>query len=303
MTPTIGRDAALRKVLDALDAQQARDFEVLVVADAKHPDPASVDAAVQGRGYPVRALRADRPGASAARNRAIAAAQGELLLFLDDDIVPRPDLIAQHLAWHDRHPDPQTAVLGLVVWSPETRVTNFMRWLERGIQFDFDGAVGDVAGWERFYSCNLSVKRSAVEAVGGFDEERLPYCYEDLDLGKRIHDAHGLELLLNRNAVGEHLHQLTFESWHGRAAHLATVERAFVEKHPDVPPFFHEQFATAASRPPASGRGRHLLWLFRAPRGRVGEYVWGSADMWYRQQLAPSFLAVWDAADEAAPAP
>jgi len=282
-------------VLDGLDRQDTPDFEVLVVADAKHPDPAGVDAAIAGRRFPVRALRAPRPGASCARNTAIAAAGGDLLLFLDDDVVPRPDLIAQHLAWHDRHPDVGTGVLGLVVWSPDMKVTAFMRWLERGIQFDYEGAVDGVAGWERFYTCNVSVKRELVEAVGGFDEEGLPYGYEDLDLGKRMHEARGLRLLLNRDAVGEHLHVMTLESWHRNVARLAPAERAFVAKHPEMPAYFHERFATAASRPAADGRGRHLMWLFRRPQGRIGEYVWGSADMWFRQQLAPSFLEAWEA--------
>ena len=76
-------------------------------------------------------------------------------------------------------------MLGHVRWAREVRVTPFMHWLEHGVQFDYPAIDGIEAGWGRFYGANVSAKRELVERVGGFDEVRLPYGYEDLDFGYR----------------------------------------------------------------------------------------------------------------------
>src|SRR5213078_111896 len=113
-------------------------------------------------------------------------------------------LLDEHLRWHERHPEETTGVLGHVAWSQDVRVTPFMRWLERGIQFDYRSIRGIEAPWWHLYSCNASLKRSLLERGGGFDEVRFPFGYEDLDLGRRLSDC-GLRLLYNREARGEHL--------------------------------------------------------------------------------------------------
>src|SRR5204862_2528736 len=166
-----------------LDRQTAppESFEVLVVADAKEEQPDALEDAAAGRGYAARVVRAGRPGASAARNAGWRAAAAPLVLFLDDDILPEPALVAEHLAWHRRHPEDEVGVLGQVRWADELRVTPFMRWLEHGIQFDYPNIEGTEAGWGRFYTANVSVKRALVERVGGFEEDALPFGYEDLD--------------------------------------------------------------------------------------------------------------------------
>src|SRR3954452_8154751 len=192
--PTLGRPGLLARVLDRLDAQTERDFEVIVVADAAERALGEVDRAVAGR---ARRLQAARPGASAARNAGWRAAGAPLLLFLDDDILPAPGLVAEHVEWHRRRPEPEVGVLGHVRWADELEVTPFMRWLEHGIQFDYPGIQGTDAGWARFYTANASVKRELVEQAGGFEEQRLPFGYEDLDLALRMRDL-GFRLLYNR---------------------------------------------------------------------------------------------------------
>lgn len=304
IVPTIGREAKLARVLEALAKQRTGDFELVVSCDAAHPDPAASEALVASQPYPGRVVRAGRPGASAARNAGVAAAGSALLLFLDDDVVPRADLIERHLEWHERHPATEVAVLGRVVWSPEVRVTPFMRWVERGMQFDYDAIAGEEASWAHFYTANVSIKRELIELVGGFDEVRLPYGYEDLDIAKRMHDEQGLRVRFAGDAIGEHLHEMTLDGWRANVARIAPTEREFVAKHPEIPAYFHDLFTAAAERPPARGLGRRVTWLFREPRGHLGTRVWRSADIWYRQQLAPHFLSAWEAADgETAAAP
>ena len=79
---------------------------------------------------------------------------------------------------------------------------------------------------------------------------------------------------------------------------IAFAEHAFVSMHPELEPYFHRLFGHAAEREPAlAARGRHLIgWL---PRRfpLLGARAWSSADLYYRQQLAPDFLAAWAEAE------
>lgn len=300
--PTLGRPALLRRVLDRLDAQTAPAdaFAVLVVADAKEDEPGALEAAAANRRYDARVLRAARPGASAARNAGWRAASTPLVLFLDDDILPEPPLVAEHLAWHERNPGEEVGVLGHVRWADELTVTPFMRWLEHGIQFDYPNIDGTEAGWGRFYTANASVKRSLVERVGGFEEERLPFGYEDLDLALRMHE-HGFRLLYNRAAVAEHVHPMDLEFWKRRVARIAVSERQFAAMHPGFDPYFHELFSKAAAEPPARGRWARLARFVPRDAPLLGQRVWRSADAVYRQALAGPFLEAWDAAGASDP--
>jgi GT2 family glycosyltransferase len=292
--PTLGNHEGLRRVLDRYEAQDVPldSFEVLVVRDVADPDPGAVEAAVGRRPYRVRVLRGKAPGASSNRNAGWRAAEGPLVLFTDNDTLPVPRLVSEHLAWHRQQPADEIAVLGHVRWSPEVAVTPFMHWLDHGMQFDYPNIRGVDAGWGRFYSANVSVKRALVERVGGFDEERLPYLYEDLDFAYRA-SREGLRVLYNRRAVVEHLREMDLAYWRQRMARAAIAERALVGKHPDIEPYFFRMFSDAAARPPARGRGRHLIRLIPRRLPLLGKRVWRSADLYYRQQLAPPFLEAW----------
>ena len=295
--PTFRRPEALARALDALDRQTAGAdvFEVLVVDDPVEDDSDAVAAVVAApqRRIAVRHLHRDARGVSAARNMGWRAAAAPLVLFLGDDIIAAPQLVAEHLAWHERRGGDRVGVLGHVRWARELRVTPFMRWLDHGIQFNYGGLEGDEATCFDLYTANVSVPRALLEEVGGFDEARYPFLYEDLDLGYRLGER-GLRLLYNRSAIGEHLHRTSVEEWQRRMRDTATAERRWVEQHPDLPAYFHDKIVAACATPGARGLGRPLL-RWRGPEsGRLGRWAWHSADRFDLQRLAPGFLEAWE---------
>ena len=273
VVPTLGRSPALPAVLRRLQG-----VEVLLVVDAAGVVPAAPPG--------IRLLRAERPGASAARNAGIAAATQPVVLFLGDDIVPGRGLLDRHRAFHARRPEPEAALLGHVFYR---RPSAFMRWLERGIQTDYRSieAAGR-AGWGHFYTTNVSVKRALLERAGGFDEE-LPFLYEDLDLGRRL-AALGMNLQYDRRAAGEHRHRTTVEDWQGRMEAVGAAERAFTAKHPDVEPYFRTRLRPSD----AKGRGARLAGVVPPGTPWLGAKVWASAEAYFGARLHAAFMRGWD---------
>lgn len=301
---TLGNYGGLARVLAGYDRQDlaADRFELLVVVDRADPEPERVQAMLADRPHRARMLRGPRPGLSANRNAGVAAAGSELVLFTDNDTIPDPRLLAEHLDWHRRHPAEEVAVLGHVRWARELKVTPFMHWLDHGIQFDYPNISGRDAGWGRLYGANSSLKKTFVERVGGYDEDQLPYLYEDMDFAYRA-DKLDLRVLYNRDAVVEHLRPMDLAFWRQKAGRLARAERIFTAKHPEVPPHFQRMFAHALKWEPARGRGRSLIrWIPRTVPW-LGDYLWTSAEVYYLQALAPGFFEAWEEAESSSPEP
>lgn len=294
---TLGNHAGLKRVLDGYSRQDAPpgSFEVLVVVDMAEPDPNAVDAAIGQRPFPVRRMSPSVPGLSANRNAGWKAARAPLVLFTDNDTIPVRRFVSQHLAWHNEHPEEEAAVVGRVRWAPELQVTTFMRWLDTGLQFNYANMKGGDVPWGCFVGANVSIKRSFIQRVGGFDEQRLPYGCEDTDWGYRASKM-GLRLLYNPRALVDHLRPMAFEFYERRIRRVAAAEYQLSQIHPELPPWWHGIFTEVSRLPPVRGRG--IPWARYVPRWVpwVGPKVWRSVDLVFKQALAPHFLRAWEEA-------
>jgi GT2 family glycosyltransferase len=299
VVPTLGSYDVLRRVLDGYSRQDARDgsFEVIVVADQGDPDLGAVDNAIGDRSYPVRRLVGSRPGASANRNTGWEAASAPRVLFTDNDTIPTPRVVSEHLLWHSRHPEESVGILGHVRWAPELKVTPFMLWLDRGIQFDYHTIVGEDAGPGRFYTANASLKKAFLARVGGFEEEKLPYGFEDVEWAFRA-SKHGFRLLYARDAVVDHLSTMTLEFWKKRVHRLAGSERRMVKMQPEMEPKLLWMFEKAAARPRVRGRAVRLYPYVPRWVPWLGRQVHVNTDRFFKQELASHFLEGWEAAGD-----
>src|SRR5471030_2476741 len=95
--PTYNRADFLRQTLAGLTAQQfPRDhFEVLVIDNNSGDHTAAVVAEFASAQPAPRYLREEKQGLDHARNRALVEARGEIIVFGDDDILVKPDWLAQ----------------------------------------------------------------------------------------------------------------------------------------------------------------------------------------------------------------
>ena len=212
--PTYNRVQLLAKALAGYEKQSSPALirELLIVDDGSTD---GTDAFVRDfrrkSRLPLRYLRQSNKGPAAARNLGISEALSPLILFTDSDIVPAHDLVEQHSAWHRKHPESSSAILGYVTWSPEVNPTPFMRWYgEDPMLFAYRSARGRTElDFRFFYTCNLSLKTAFLRERGNFNESFRSAAYEDTELGYRL-SQHGMRLRYNPAAVAYHHQFFTF---------------------------------------------------------------------------------------------
>ena len=229
--PTYNRAPVLDKCLAALAHQTvpAGEFEVIVADDGSSDETratASHWAAVNSH---FRYTHQPNSGANAARNRALAAARGEIVLLINDDVLATPQMLAEHLAAHDRYPAIHLACLGRVTASPSLPWTR-LTWLH--LDRAFDGLQEDAElDWRAFFTCNVSLKKRLAAAAGGF-EEGIRY-HEDLEFSERL-SRHGLRIIYRPRALGYHDHFLTEEEFLRTAKREATALAVWARKAPHL---------------------------------------------------------------------
>lgn len=147
-----------------------------------------------------------RLNASAARNDGARRARGEILVFVDADVVVRPDALARIRAAFAADPG-LTALFGSYDDHPPGGVVAaFRNLLHHHVH---QGAAGPA---ETFWSGLGAVRRDAFLAAGGFDAQRYPHpSVEDVDLGVRL-SAGGARIVLDPTVQGTHLKAWTLRS-------------------------------------------------------------------------------------------
>ncbi|MEJ7810919.1 MAG: glycosyltransferase [Gemmatimonadaceae bacterium] len=168
---TRDRTDDLRRCLDALRTLPDDGQEVLVVDNCPSSD-ATRDLVAR---YPgVRYVREERAGLDIARNRALHEARGDVVAFTDDDAAADPGWLRALLR---NFGDPRTlCVTGLTM--PLELETEAQEWFERTSSFGrgfwratYDGTVHSTLAVARIGAgVNMALRRSAVEAIGPFDE-------------------------------------------------------------------------------------------------------------------------------------
>jgi glycosyltransferase involved in cell wall biosynthesis len=205
-------DAALSSLRSQVDAPPT---EIIVVDNGSRDHTPSI-ARAHGANYAFVA----QPNRGKARNAGIARATGEIVLFVDDDVVTPPDFVAAHARAHAAASGTRLAVSGPIinVASPAERPLPGPANMSRAF----------------FVTCNVSVPRTALEVSGGFDEAFDRYGWEDTELGARLR-ARGVRRRFAWDAYLWHIKPPTPEALEdalGKAIEKARMAARFVRKMP-----------------------------------------------------------------------
>lgn len=184
--PTQGRFDSLTRALESVRAQDySGKIELIVVDDAADPPSPTL-------GQSVKTVRfATKRGACAARNEGAKLAQGEFLLFMDDDaVLTGVTDLTRAVAWFTANR--KVGVVGFRQLMSDGR-PHYMQ--------PVDAETPVRTGL--FFSYGCLVRRSAYEAVGGMNEQ-FGYYYEEVELSLKLFAA-GYEVLYDpRIAVIHH---------------------------------------------------------------------------------------------------
>ena len=186
--PTYNRGRILIETLEQLPKLDPPPAEILIVDQTKAHPPDVAQKLAEMRD--VRVITLPEPSIPHAMNIALEEAKHDIVLFLDDDVVPSPTLVREHEAAYAD--ESVWAVVGQVLQPGEVPIPPVTKTRERlpDLEFAFNStAERDV---ENVIACNLSVRRERALQIGGFDENYIQVAYRfETDFARRIVKAGG----------------------------------------------------------------------------------------------------------------
>lgn len=190
---TYNRAGLLAHVLDAcFDQTVAEDaYEIVVVDDGSSDDtPAVIEAARRRATCALTVVTQANAGLARARNAGIARAIGERIVFIDDDVLPLPNFVAEHLRAGAAHPE--AIVRGGAIEVRDLDDLPPPIWTIKNYSGNY------------FWTTNVSVPLATIRAIGGFDESFSEYGWEDIDVGLRLR-ARGVRAVFHSSALVYHV--------------------------------------------------------------------------------------------------
>lgn len=172
--PMYNASGHIERCLSSISKQTTKDFEVLLIDDC------SMDDTIQkAQKYPFRIIKLERRLTPAqVRNYGVKNASGDILIFIDADVVLEPDSIAK---------------ITRLISGPDTDAVSAI-YTENIPDVDFFSRLQNSILIYRYKKLPVStditcsffcaIKRDAFEAIGGYNE-KMSY-YEDIELGKRL---------------------------------------------------------------------------------------------------------------------
>lgn len=201
--PTYNRQPILEKCLRALEMQQLSassvvgGYEVVLVDDGSTDGTLDWLAAHKEEFIHVRCFEQDHAGPAAARNLGVEKAQGDIIIFIDSDLVVLENFVQAHtdalVQGKEQLGSDRFFTYGAVI-----NTCNFDNPTAEPYKItDFSAAF--------FATGNVAIPKHWLEQAGLFDTSFQLYGWEDLELGVRLKNL-GLKLIKCPAAVGYHWH-------------------------------------------------------------------------------------------------
>ena len=259
--PTYNRRPILEKCLLALERQQACPeidcYEVVVVDDGSTDGTPDWLRGAAERFPHVRLIEQSHGGPAEGRNRGVDHAHGDVIVFIDSDLVVTDSFLSCHASslvrsWEARG-DRLCFTYGAVVNTANFEQPTAERHKLRDLS------------WAYFATGNVAIAKEVLQRAGLFDTGFRLYGWEDLELGERLRRM-GVQLIKCPAAVGYHWHPaLTLDQIprlievEGERARMGLV---FFRKHPTRRVRFIIQFTWL----------HRLLWELLTLGGLINEH-------------------------------
>jgi hypothetical protein len=171
--PTRNRAALLAETLGSLREQSCEAWEAVVVDDGSTDESQEMVARLAGEDKRIRALsrEGEKTGAQACRNQGLAAARGELVIFLDSDDLLGADCLQQRVAAMEAHPELDFVVSPCQLFAEHPGDVDLL-WNGPSRKSDLDRLLALDIPWQ---TAGPTWRREALRRVGPWDEEFLSW--------------------------------------------------------------------------------------------------------------------------------
>jgi glycosyltransferase involved in cell wall biosynthesis len=205
ITPIYDGTGTLKRYLDGIFSSEYRDFELLVVDDCSNDSPETILG-----GYRLKYRRLEkRGGSTSARNIGAGMASGQILVFIDQDVVIRPETLGEIVRVFEDHPE----ISGLICSYDDSPGAGNLVSQFKFLQHHYvHGREGEYVS--SFWTGCGAIKRRVFEEVGGFDTAffRNPEAIHDVELGYRL-SRNRLRVYNAKHIQVKHLKILGFREW------------------------------------------------------------------------------------------
>lgn len=182
---------------------------------------------------PIQLLRESTRGAAAARNRGIAAARGEVLVFTDSDVFAARDWLSRLVEIYERRPEIDGVGGVARIRDPRTvadKLQALNLFLPDALRNQMVGEKHEIIFGRTMPTMNASYRRRVFDAVGRFDET-LSVAGEDLDFQIRAFER-GHTLLVGYAAAQiEHAPRESFRRFMSQIFHYRAAVPVLIRKH------------------------------------------------------------------------
>lgn len=179
LLPVYNGERYLEDAVESILSQSFRDFELIVVNDGSTDRSREI---VLGFTDPrIRYFEQENAGLSATLNRAVSLARGRYLARQDSDDVSFPERFAKQVAFLDAHPECGMVGTWAEIWEEGSRSDRAHRHPACDGVLRFELLFNNP-----FVHSSMMLRREAVEAVGGYLDDRSRQLPEDYELWSRI---------------------------------------------------------------------------------------------------------------------
>ncbi|MBI4722150.1 MAG: glycosyltransferase family 2 protein [Candidatus Stahlbacteria bacterium] len=171
--PTCNRAHILSHCLNYLVHQTTKDYEIIVIDDASQDATPQLNAKLKSQISNLKYIRLNiRVGPYEARNIGIKEAKGEVIIFLDSDVIVHKRFVQDHIQIHERNKN--------------IYVQGMVKHIRSMGQVDFRFYYPNALCIGTFITQNVSVRKEWIDRIGGFESFGSKMGYKDVDMGLRL---------------------------------------------------------------------------------------------------------------------
>lgn len=229
--PTLGKNIDGIKQLIRAVKQESSQVKIIVVWDNINNIPKILNDIFQKLSIEL-IIHGKNRGLSAARNSGVTNCQTQLGMFIDDDILPKPGLILNVIAFHNENIATNDMLIGKVTWQGGKEESTLTNWYECRGNWTALTNSQHMQKMSNFMGGFTSFKLAAFQALT-FDESFNKYGCEDTEFGYRFFSQGG-QLYFIDGIVGIHEKALSVDVYCRQHIAAGYSKALLTTKHPDL---------------------------------------------------------------------